>query len=69
MSGYDITSEFKKAIGQFWSAKHSQIYVELKNLLNDDLITQYIEMSGAKLEKKMYKLTEKGKDGAREMAA
>lgn len=61
MSGYDITSEFKKAIGQFWSAKHSQIYVELKNLLNDDLITQYIEMSGAKLEKKMYKLTEKGK--------
>ncbi|MDT2285202.1 PadR family transcriptional regulator [Paenibacillus larvae] len=38
MSGYDITSEFKKAIGQFWSAKHSQIYVELKNLLNDDLI-------------------------------
>ncbi len=30
MSGYDITSQFKKEIGQFWSAKHSQIYPELK---------------------------------------
>nr|WP_313789453.1 PadR family transcriptional regulator [Paenibacillus larvae] len=59
MSGYDITSEFKKAIGQFWSAKHSQIYVELKNLLNDDLITRYIEMSGAKLEKRCTNLLKK----------
>ncbi|MDT2191770.1 hypothetical protein [Paenibacillus larvae] len=45
------------------------MYVELKNLLNDDLITQYIEMSGAKLEKKMYKLTEKGKMELYKMAA
>ncbi|MDT2259980.1 hypothetical protein P7H06_11175 [Paenibacillus larvae] len=46
------------------------MYVELKNLLNDDLITQYIEMSGAKTwRKRCTKLTEKRKDGAREMAA
>jgi len=62
MSGYDITSEFKKAIGQFWSAKHSQIYVELKKLLDEDSISQYIEMAGVKLEKKMYSLTTKGKE-------
>lgn len=62
MSGYDITSEFKKAIGQFWSAKHSQIYVELKKLLDEDSISQYIEMAGVKLEKKMYRLTTKGKE-------
>lgn len=61
MSGYDITSEFKKAIGQFWSAKHSQIYVELKKLLDEESISQYIEMSGVKLERKMYRLTQKGK--------
>ncbi|WP_426929867.1 PadR family transcriptional regulator [Brevibacillus ginsengisoli] len=62
MSGYDITSEFKKAIGQFWSAKHSQIYVELKKLLDEDSISQYIEMAGAKLEKKMYSLTAIGRE-------
>ncbi|GAA5417560.1 hypothetical protein Pryu01_02634 [Paraliobacillus ryukyuensis] len=62
MSGYDITSEFKKAIGQFWSAKHSQIYLELKKLLTEDSISQYIEISGVKLERKMYTLTSKGKE-------
>ncbi|SFP33447.1 PadR family transcriptional regulator [Salibacterium halotolerans] len=61
-SGYDITSDFKQAIGQFWSAKHSQIYTELKKLLEEELISSYIELSGEKLEKKMYTLTEKGKE-------
>ncbi|WAA14012.1 PadR family transcriptional regulator [Fervidibacillus halotolerans] len=61
MSGYDITSEFKQAIGQFWSAKHSQIYVELKKLVSEELISQYIQMAGVKLEKKMYRITPKGK--------
>ncbi|MDA1476336.1 PadR family transcriptional regulator [Bacillus changyiensis] len=65
MSGYDITSEFKKAIGQFWSAKHSQIYVELKKLLEENSISQYIKMAGVKLEKKMYSLTTKGKEELR----
>jgi PadR family transcriptional regulator, regulatory protein AphA len=60
MSGYDITNEFKQAIGQFWSAKHSQIYVELKKLLEEEAISQYVEMAGAKLEKKMYRLTSNG---------
>ncbi|RGR98205.1 PadR family transcriptional regulator [Heyndrickxia coagulans] len=61
MSGYDITAEFTKEISQFWSAKHSQIYTELKKLLDEKLIEQYIEISGVKLERKMYKLTEEGK--------
>ncbi|ELK47778.1 PadR family transcriptional regulator [Halobacillus sp. BAB-2008] len=61
-SGYDITAEFKGAIGQFWSAKHSQIYVELKKLLEENLISLYIEMAGAKLEKKMYHLTSEGEE-------
>lgn len=61
MSGYDITGEFKEEIGQFWSAKHSQIYIELKKLLSENLISQYIEMSGEKLERKMYRLTSEGK--------
>jgi len=39
----------------------SQIYVELKKLLDEDSISQYIEMAGVKLEKKMYNLTTIGK--------
>jgi len=60
MTGYDITCEFQQAIGQFWQAKHSQIYPELKKLLIENLISQQIEMKG-ELEKKCYQLTELGK--------
>ena len=63
MSGYDITTEFKeREIGEFWSAKHSQIYPELKKLLNEELIEYHIEIQGTKLEKKVYNITEKGRD-------
>lgn len=30
MTGYDIGKEFSKDLGEFWTAKHSQIYPELK---------------------------------------
>ena len=29
MTGYDIAKEFSKDLGEFWNAKHSQIYPEL----------------------------------------
>lgn len=51
MSGYDITSQFKQEIGQFWSAKHSQIYPELKRLTEEGLIEYRTSITGAKLEK------------------
>ncbi|WP_418027073.1 PadR family transcriptional regulator [Paenibacillus sp. JJ1722] len=60
MSGYDITSQFKKEIGQFWSAKHSQIYPELKRLTEEELIEYRTSITGAKLEKKLYCITPKG---------
>ncbi|WP_025684340.1 PadR family transcriptional regulator [Paenibacillus maysiensis] len=60
MSGYDITSQFKKEIGQFWSAKHSQIYPELKRLTEEGLIEYRTSITGAKLEKKLYCITPKG---------
>ncbi|MBP2633668.1 MAG: transcriptional regulator, PadR-like family [Firmicutes bacterium] len=62
MSGYDIAAEFQKAIGQFWSAKQSQIYVELKKLLEEALISQHIDRSSVRIEKKNYKLTAAGKE-------
>lgn len=31
-TGYDLKKEFDTEIGEFWSVKHSQIYLELKRL-------------------------------------
>lgn len=61
MSGYDLNKEFNTALIEFWSAKHSQIYPELKKLLAEELVEYQIEISGDVLEKKIYSITEKGK--------
>ncbi|KPI47595.1 PadR family transcriptional regulator [Clostridioides difficile] len=62
MTGYDLSKEFNFQLNEFWSAKHSQIYPELKKLTNEDLIVHEVEISGDVLEKKVYYITEKGKD-------
>ncbi|HCX64832.1 MAG TPA: PadR family transcriptional regulator, partial [Eubacteriaceae bacterium] len=46
----------------FWYAKHSQIYPELKKLTEDGLVTFEITITGEKLEKKLYSITEKGRE-------
>ena len=61
MTGYDIGKEFNYQLGKFWSAKHSQIYPELKKLVDEQLIVYNIEISGDVLEKKVYNITEKGR--------
>ena len=60
MTGYDIGKEFNHELSQFWNAKHSQIYPELKKLLDEELVTYDIQISGDILEKKNYTITEKG---------
>ena len=62
MTGYDLSKEFNFQLCEFWSAKHSQIYPELKKLCDEELITYTVEISGDVLEKKVYHITEKGKD-------
>jgi DNA-binding PadR family transcriptional regulator len=61
MTGYDITAEFDKELASFWYAKHSQIYPELKRLVDENLITFETVIHGEKLEKKVYTITDKGK--------
>lgn len=56
MTGYDIGKEFSKDLGEFWTAKHSQIYPELKKLLNEGLIVYEIQISGEILEKNCIRL-------------
>ena len=62
MTGYDLSKEFNFQLCEFWNAKHSQIYPELKRLVDEELIIFKVEISGDVLEKKVYYITEKGKD-------
>lgn len=60
LTGYDIYLKFNVAIGEFWTAKHSQIYPELKKLTEEGLVSYNIEISGTSLEKKVYSITPAG---------
>ena len=60
LTGYDITKEFNSGLVDFWYAKHSQIYPELKKLTDENLISYETIIQGEKLEKKLYTITEKG---------
>ena len=62
LTGYDIKKIFEEEIGEFWKAKHSQIYPELKKLEEQKLICFRIEIVGSKLEKKYYTITGDGKE-------
>ena len=61
LTGYDITKEFNSGLVDFWYAKHSQIYPELKKLTDEGLISYKIIIQGEKLEKKLYTISEKGR--------
>lgn len=62
MTGYDITREFNSnTLANFWYAKHSQVYPELNKLTEEGLLTCQVIIQGEKMEKKLYSITEKGK--------
>lgn len=59
-TGYDIKNVFNTEVGEFWQAKHSQIYPELSKLSKKGWINFETEIVGTKLEKKVYYLTDYG---------
>lgn len=61
MTGYDLMKVFNMELVNFWYAKHSQIYPELKKLTDEGMITFETLPEGDKLRKKIYSITEKGK--------
>lgn len=60
-TGYDLKKEFDTEIGEFWSVKHSQIYLELKRLEKEGEITSDTGFFGNKVEKTYYAITTLGK--------
>ena len=61
-SGYDIKKEFDDLMSIFWHTHLSQIYPELNRLEKDELIiSKHIPQEG-KPDKKIYSITDKGKE-------
>lgn len=60
-TGYELAKQFEMSLSEFWSAKHSQIYPELKSLHEAGMVEYTIEITGTVLEKKLYTITEAGK--------
>lgn len=61
MTGYELMQQFEGALAEFWNAKHSQIYPELKRLTTEGMVTYDIKIAGTVLEKKVYTITNAGR--------
>lgn len=61
LTGYELTRAFSSSLSEFWSARHSQIYPELRSLADEGLVTYEVETGGTALEKKRYSITSKGR--------
>lgn len=62
MTGYDLMKEFNEDLVNFWYARHSQIYPELNKLAKEGLITYETIIQGEKMEKKLYSITDAGRE-------
>lgn len=69
MTGYQLMQKFEGALSEFWHAKHSQIYPELKKLASEGMVEYEVQITGTSLEKKRYRLTEAGREDFRQWLA
>lgn len=60
-SGYDLSKVFSESVGYFWQASQQQIYRELGKLESTGLIISEIIPREGRLDKKIYSITEQGK--------
>lgn len=59
-TGYDLARQFDTGLGWFWSARHSQIYPELRRLTEEGLVTRDQAAVSDKLDKFPYTITAAG---------
>ncbi|WP_414576963.1 PadR family transcriptional regulator [Anabaena sp. CCY 9402-a] len=60
-SGYDLSKVFSEYVGYFWQASQQQIYRELGKLESTGLVVSEIIPREGRLDKKIYSITEQGK--------
>ncbi len=62
MTGYDLAKSFHVSVGHVWHAPDSQIYPELKRMLDDGLIEAELVPWGSTSTKTRYSITDAGLD-------
>lgn len=65
-SGYDLKKMISQLTFFYWSGNNNQIYKTLLSLLEEGLVTQEVQHQESLPAKKIYSITEKGRDGLRE---
>jgi PadR family transcriptional regulator, regulatory protein AphA len=65
MTGYHLKKMFDESINNFWAASLSQIYRELGTLENKGFLTSEIEKQSDRPDKRIYSITDPGKDAFR----
>ena len=66
LSGYDIKKLFNMSATYFWPADQAQIYRSLKKLVEDKLVELTEYEHGETVNRKIYTITEKGREAVRE---
>lgn len=61
MTGYDLKTIFETSVNHFWEASASQIYRDLSELERHGFVTAHIEPQEGRPDKKVYTITETGK--------
>ncbi|MGJ9411892.1 PadR family transcriptional regulator [Aeromicrobium sp. CF4.19] len=67
-SGYELARRFDASIGNFWRASHQQIYKVLGRMEADGLVESRLVAQDHRPDKKVYALTEAGRDELRRFA-
>ncbi|MDZ5472902.1 PadR family transcriptional regulator [Bacillus sp. 31A1R] len=62
MTGYEIKTAFDSTIKCLWPSHLSQIYRELGKLESKESVSSYIEQQDIRPDKKVYSITESGKE-------
>ncbi len=61
-SGYELARRFDRSIGFFWSATHQQIYRTLRVMENDGWIRATPVVQQGRPDKKVYRVSDAGRD-------
>src|SRR5262249_38316625 len=65
-TGYELSARARRPLGYFWSARHSQVYPELRKLLAAGLVRFDTAPGPGPREKKVYSLTHHGMSSLRD---
>ncbi len=69
LTGYQVSRRMARPIGYLWTARHSQIYPELRSLEQAGLVRHRVEDGRGPRDTKRYWITGKGKNALRSWVA